>query len=62
MVAATFSDSLLGLARRVQFWQYLPKGTNLSGLTQRLNNRPRLRLGYKTTNEVFYNHFVALQI
>jgi len=42
--------------------QYLPKGTNLSGLTQRqcdriaeqLNNRPRLRLGFKTPNEVYY--------
>jgi transposase, IS30 family len=42
--------------------QYLPKGTNLSHLTQRqcdriaeqLNNRPRLRLGFKTPNEVYY--------
>lgn len=42
--------------------QYLPKGTNLSGLTQQqcdriaeqLNNRPRLRLGFKTPNEVYY--------
>jgi IS30 family transposase len=42
--------------------QYLPKGTNLSQLTQRqcdriaeqLNNRPRLRLGFKTPNEVYY--------
>ena len=42
--------------------QYLPKGTNLSRLTQRqcdriaeqLNNRPRLRLGFKTPNEVYY--------
>jgi len=50
--------------------QYLPKGTNLSGLTQRqcdhiaeqLNNRPRLRLGFKTPNEVFYDQFVALQM
>ena len=50
--------------------QYLPKGTNLNRLTQQqcdliaeqLNNRPRLRLGFKTPNEVFYNHFVALQI
>ena len=45
--------------------QYLPKGTNLSGLTQRqcdriaeqLNNRPRLRLGFKTPNEVYYQPF-----
>ena len=49
--------------------QYLPKGTNLSRLTQQqcdriaeqLNNRPRLRLNFKTPNEVFYNQFVALQ-
>ena len=42
--------------------QYLPKRTNLSRLTQRqcdriaeqLNNRPRLRLGFKTPNEVYY--------
>jgi IS30 family transposase len=50
--------------------QYLPKGTNLSRLTQQqcdriaehLNNRPRLRLGFKTPNEVFYDRFVALQM
>jgi IS30 family transposase len=50
--------------------QYLPKGTNLSRLTQQqcdriaehLNNRPRLRLGFRTPNEVFYDQFVALQI
>ena len=42
--------------------QYLPKGTNLSRLSQqqcdriaeRLNNRPRLRLGFKTPNEAYY--------
>ena len=42
--------------------QYLPKGTNLSRLSQQqcdriaehLNNRPRLRLGFKTPNEVYY--------
>jgi IS30 family transposase len=42
--------------------QYLPKGTNLGQLTQRqcsriaeqLNNRPGLRLGFKTPNEVYY--------
>ena len=42
--------------------QYLPKGTDLSALTQRqctaiaamLNNRPRLRLGFRTPNEVYY--------
>ena len=50
--------------------QYLPKGTNLSRLTQQqcdriaeqLNNRPRLRLGFKTPNEVYYHPTVALQI
>ena len=42
--------------------QYLPKRTNLSRLTQQqcdriaeqLNNRPRLRLGFKTPNEAYY--------
>ena len=42
--------------------QYLPKGTNLSRITQQqcyriaeqLNNRPRLRLGFLTPNEAFY--------
>ncbi len=42
--------------------QYLPKGTNLSHITQQqcdriaeqLNNRPRLRLGFKTPNESYY--------
>ncbi|MGA9875484.1 MAG: IS30 family transposase [Solirubrobacteraceae bacterium] len=42
--------------------QYLPKGTNLSRITpqqcyriaEQLNNRPRLRLGFKTPNEVYY--------
>jgi IS30 family transposase len=42
--------------------QYLPKGTNLSRITQgqcdriaeQLNNRPRLRLGFQTPNEVYY--------
>ena len=42
--------------------QYLPKGTNLSRLTQQqcdriaeqLNNRPRLRHGFLTPNEVYY--------
>jgi IS30 family transposase len=42
--------------------QYLPKGTNLSRITQAqcdriaelLNNRPRLRLGFKTPNEAYY--------
>ena len=42
--------------------QYLPKGTNLSQITQQqcsriaeqLNNRHRLRLGFKTPNEAYY--------
>ena len=42
--------------------QYLPKGTNLSRLTQQqcdriaeqLNNRPRLRHGFMTPNELYY--------
>jgi IS30 family transposase len=42
--------------------QYLPKRTCLKALTQhqcnliadRLNNRPRLRLGFRTPNEVYY--------
>ena len=50
--------------------QYLPKGTDLAGLTQPqceriaaiLNNRPRKRLGYRTPNEVYYSRrVVALQ-
>ena len=42
--------------------QYLPKGTNLSRISQQqcdriaeqLNNRPRLRLGFKTPNEAYF--------
>ena len=42
--------------------QYLPKGSDLSALTQRqctalaakLNHRPRLRLGFRTPNEVYH--------
>ena len=42
--------------------QYLPKGINLGRITQRqcvriaerLNNRPRLRLGFQTPNELYY--------
>ena len=44
--------------------QYLPKGVTLAGVTQRecnaiaekLNNRPRKRLGFKTPNECFYEN------
>ena len=43
--------------------QYLPKQTSLQDLTQnrcniiaeKLNNRPRLRLGFKTPNEIYYH-------
>lgn len=50
--------------------QYLPKGMNLTAVTQsycervaaRLNNRPRKRLGFRTPNEVYeLSPFVALQ-
>ena len=43
--------------------QYLPKGTNpvssfsqqqCDRIAERLNNRPRLRLGFQTPNEVYY--------
>ena len=41
--------------------QYIPKGTDFSGITdefvawveEKLNNRPRKRLGYLTPNEKF---------
>ena len=50
--------------------QYLPKGKNLINVTQRqceriadkLNNRPRKRLGFRTPNEIYQlRPFVALQ-
>ncbi len=48
--------------------QYFPKKSAFAALTEcdiqlvndRLNNRPRKSLGFRTPNEVFYNHFVAL--
>jgi IS30 family transposase len=48
--------------------QYLPKKTPLDTvsddqirfITDRLNNRPRKALAFRTPNEVFHNHFVAL--
>ncbi len=51
------NENLNGLLR-----QYLPKRSNLAGLTQRhcdaiahcLNTRPRKRLGYRTPEECFY--------
>ncbi len=53
------NENLNGLLR-----QYLPKRSNLHGLTQRqcdaiarqLNTRPRKRLGYKTPEECFYDN------
>lgn len=52
------NENLNGLLR-----QYLPKKSNLQGLTQRrcdviarwLNSRPRKRLGYRTPEECFYD-------
>lgn len=48
--------------------QYFPKKSPFAPLTDtdiqlvndRLNNRPRKSLAFRTPNEVFYNHFVAL--
>ena len=48
--------------------QYFPKktpfdavsDTHIRFVTNRLNNRPRKVLGFRTPNEVFNNHFVAL--
>jgi IS30 family transposase len=50
--------------------QYLPKGTSFDALTQskldkivqKINNRPRKSLGYRTPNEVFFEQKFALQI
>ena len=50
--------------------QYFPKNRDFTTITQqeintameRLNNRPRKRLGYKTLNQVFFKSGVALQI
>ena len=50
------NENMNGLIR-----QYIPKGTNFSGITDefvnwvenKLNNRPRKRLGYLTPNEKF---------
>ncbi|WP_180116305.1 IS30 family transposase [Acinetobacter sp. YH12119] len=48
--------------------QYFPKGTSFTELTDKdmekvmddLNSRPRKTLGFRTPNEVFYEHLVAL--
>jgi IS30 family transposase len=48
--------------------QYFPKKTDFSAVSDtdiqyvndRLNNRPRKSLGFRTPNEVFFNQFVAL--
>lgn len=53
------NENVNGLIR-----QYLPKGANLTSLTQKecnviaekLNNRPRKRLGFKTPKECFYEN------
>ena len=50
------NENMNGLIR-----QYIPKGTDFSGITDefvswvedKLNNRPRKRLGYLTPNEKF---------
>lgn len=50
--------------------QFLPKKTSFEGLTQeqldiyidKLNNRPRKKLGYRTPAEVFHNLPVALRL
>jgi transposase, IS30 family len=50
--------------------QYLPKRTCLKALTQhrcnviaeKLNNRPRLRLGFRTPNEVYYDTPIARRL
>ena len=50
--------------------QYFPKNRDFTTITQkeinfameRLNNRPRKRLGYRTPNQVFFKSGVALQI
>jgi IS30 family transposase len=50
--------------------QYFPKNRDFTTITQkeinfameRLNNRPRKRLGYRTPNQVFFKSGIALQI
>jgi len=50
--------------------QYFPKNRDFTTITQqeidtameRLNNRPRKRLGYQTPNQVFFKSGIALQI
>jgi len=57
------NENLNGLVR-----QYFPKRTDFSKLTDeevelvtdRLNNRPRKTLGFRTPNEIFFNKTVAL--
>lgn len=58
-------ENIIGLIR-----EYLPKGTDLSKVTDeeiqaiedRLNNRPRKSLGYKTPNEVLSKHLKNLGV
>ncbi len=57
------NENLNGLVR-----QYFPKQTDFSTLTDedvelvtdRLNNRPRKTLEFRTPNEIFFNKTVAL--
>ena len=58
-------ENVIGLIR-----EYLPKRTDLSAVTDeeiqtiqdRLNNRPRKCLGYKTPNEVLSKHLKKLGV
>lgn len=60
-----FVENLIGLVR-----QYLPKGVSLNSLKprklkaiqDRLNNRPRKSLHYRTPHEVFSNHLKSLGV
>lgn len=56
------NENIIGLLR-----QYLPKGTDLSTheeylneIIDKLNNRPRKKLGYRTPLEMLKLHRVAL--
>lgn len=58
-------ENIIGLIR-----QYIPKGTDLSTVSDeriqeiqdKLNNRPRKCLGYKTPNQVLSNHLKTLGV
>lgn len=59
------NENLNGLFR-----QYVPRGTSMKSLTQtdcdqianQLNSRPRKRLGFKTPNEVYFDHDSLLHL